>query len=641
MSTLGVVAVLWSGADPETYVPTIRSLLADDRDLVITVGGADKTLLRARAALLHSFGARVDPAPLPDLVEAATELGHVLLALRPILIAPGTLRRGAEVLADPRVATLSFWCNDASYMSFPHRNTPSSHQIEALDEVLVNERLRSQLPALEVVPVPAAVGPVGLLGQAALSALGGLDLVDDAEVDASIFLHSMAAQRRAFVCLLDPSTYVAAPFDLSPPAVDVSADPVARERAVSRAPAALAVVDRDRNSISSPLALAHGAARAKVMGVRVLIDGTCLGPKEMGTQVQTLSLVRALAQHQDVASIEVTHAAEVPAYAAGTLGLAKVRAIRVRDDRDVGAAGTADVAHRPFQPDRVLDEAWRQVAARTVVTVQDLIAYRTGAYHVGPAEWLSYRDGLWASVSRADGTVAFSKDVCREIQLERLPVPSERLFVVECGTDHLAGDEPSEAPLLALGAVGPASRFVLVVGANYAHKNRDLAIGAVRILRDRGFKDLGLVLVGAAVPFGSSRVEEAVAHGSQQDEWCVSIPDVPSAQRNWLLRHAELVLYPTTAEGFGLVPFEAAHFGTPVVTVPFGPLAEVVPDSPVSAADWDPRSLADATAELLGDPRLVEAQVAATLRAGESYTWHRTAAGLVEVYRQVLAYQRR
>ena len=72
------------------------------------------------------------------------------------------------------------------------------------------------------------------------------------------------------------------------------------------------------------------------------------------------------------------------------------------------------------------------------------------------------------------------------------------------------------------------------------------------------------------------------------------IPDVSSAERNWLLKHAELVLYPTSAEGFGLVPHEAAAFGTPTVMVPFGPLGERLPDLPVAPQDWETKTLADA-----------------------------------------------
>ena len=134
---------------------------------------------------------------------------------------------------------------------------------------------------------------------------------------------------------------------------------------------------------------------------------------------------------------------------------------------------------------------------------------------------------------------------------------------------------------------------------------------------------------------GSSRELEAEARAG--DQRVVVLPDVSSGERNWLLRHAAVVLYPTSGEGFGLVPFEAARFGTPTAFVSFGPLAELAGELPVQAEDWSPAALAGAAAHLLADPDLARAQVEATLAAGDRYTWDRTAAVLAEAYRGLLA----
>jgi hypothetical protein len=57
----------------------------------------------------------------------------------------------------------------------------------------------------------------------------------------------------------------------------------------------------------------------------------------------------------------------------------------------------------------------------------------------------------------------------------------------------------------------------------------------------------------------------------------ICLGPVSTADRDYLLKNAELVIYPTTAEGFGLVPFEAAAFGTPTLFTRFGPLREMLP----------------------------------------------------------------
>ena len=106
------------------------------------------------------------------------------------------------------------------------------------------------------------------------------------------------------------------------------------------------------------------------------------------------------------------------------------------------------------------------------------------------------------------------------------------------------------------------------------------------------------------------------------------VPDVSSEERNWLLRHASVVLYLTSAEGFGLVPHEAAAFGTPTVFVPFGPLGERFPDLPAAPADWSLEELAKATDMLLRDPALARQQIEAIARDTERYDWEHTAAGV-------------
>jgi glycosyltransferase involved in cell wall biosynthesis len=247
---------------------------------------------------------------------------------------------------------------------------------------------------------------------------------------------------------------------------------------------------------------------------------------------------------------------------------------------------------------------------------------------------MRYRRGISQSVKRADGVVVISHDVASDLRRERLPLVAERTFVVENGTDHLSGAESEEFPAELMARGWAARDFLVVLGANYSHKNRDLAVRVFRRLREQN-PSLGLVLAGVAVAEGSSRVLEAIE--LRDTEGVVTLPDVTSEERNWLLRHAAICLYPTSNEGFGLVPFEAARFGTPTVFTRVGPRAEVLDGVPVVANSWDPDELAANCQRLLDDPQLASEQVTATLKCGSRYTWDETAAGLVRAYRELLA----
>ena len=628
----GTVAVVFSGGSAGDYVPTVASLRRAHPGLDVVVGTPAPT----DAAPLTALGALVEPAgSVSELVNRVwtQRRCHVLVVTDTAVFPSGALDLAWPVLdADMRIATVSFLCNAAAFLSFPHRNRAVSHQVESFDEESITRLLRTTRPVQVPAPIPFAAGPAVLLSSFALSAVGALAEVGEHRASVALADFSLRARRKGFLDVLEPSTFVARPYDLGP-LLDPWFNGDEHGWLLDRHPFFASLLDEQSTSEHSALATVHTASRAKVLGLRVLVDGSCLGPKEMGTQVQTSSLVGALTRRPDVERVCVSLATHVPAYAAEILSHPKVDARFVADD-DVSGFGRVDVGHRPFQPVGTLHPSWFKVAARTVVTIQDLTSYHVGIYHGSADEWMAHRDAMRQVAGEVDGVVAISHDVRQHLRLERLPIDPERVSVVENGTDHLRGDESESVPqeLLARGFV--AGEFALVLGTNYAHKNRDVAIEVVAELRRRGQK-LALVMAGAAVPYGSSRVQEA-QHAAGLDD-VYAIPDVTSEERNWLLHHAAVVLYPTSAEGFGLVPYEAARFGTPTILVPFGPLGEVVGDLPVKAVDWSPDSLADATQEVLGDPETARRQVAAALRSGSDFTWDATAAKLVEVYRSLLA----
>ncbi|MGI8684161.1 MAG: glycosyltransferase [Acidimicrobiales bacterium] len=628
----GVAAAVFVEGCADDYAPTVASLLRAHAGIDVVVGAPDP----ADAASLAALGATVEAAA--SASELVTRVWderrcHVLAVTDTAVFPTAVLEPALAVLdADMRVATVSFFCNAAAFLSFPHRNTAVSHQVESFDEESITRILRTTEPEQVPAPIPFAAGPAVLLSSFALSAVGALSDVGDLRPAVALADFSLRARRRGFLDVVDPSTFVSRPYDLGPLQDPWMSGPE-HHWLVDHHPFFASILDEQSNSDDSALATVHAASRAKVLGLRVLVDGSCLGPKEMGTQVQTSSLLGALTRRADVERVCVSLATTIPAYAAEILAHPKVDA-RFVADWDVSGFGHVDIGHRPFQPVGTLHPSWFKVAARTAITIQDLTSYHVGIYHASAERWMTHRDAMRQVAGQVDGVVAISHDVRQHLRLERLPIESERISVVENGTDHLRGDESESVPqeLLARGFL--AGEFALVLGTNYAHKNRDLAVEVVRELRRRGRK-LALVMAGAAVPYGSSRVQEAQRGGGEQEIY--AIPDVTSEERNWLLHHAALVLYPTSAEGFGLVPYEAARFGTPTVMVPFGPLGEVVGDLPVQAVDWSPDSLADAAEVVLGDPETARRQVAVALRSGQDFTWDATAAKLVEVYRALLA----
>lgn len=568
------------------------------------------------------------------------ELEAILIATAPVLVPPLLLEHAlAWVREDPRIATVSFLSNAAGYLSFPYRNTPVAHLLQGHDEVTLTGRLRGIAPHAERVPLPICCGSVILVNRAVIGTVGGFDPALDARPRESIAELALRASRRGFFHQLDTGTFVTAQWFNGFPSIEACDESEARHRLHTLEPSFPWLYDAQKTALNSPLAIAMDVARSKVLGLRILIDGSCLGPMEMGTQVQTVELIKALVNRSDVSTvgIAVPHG-KLPAYAAELLHSVKVRLYDAHDLQFEGA-DEADIIHRPFQPDRPIPWGrWRALAKRIVVTLQDLIAYKIGAYHMSGDGWLSYRQNIAEACKQADGIVAISDDTRASIQEERLNVAAERVFTIKNGSNHLGQQSAEETPFALVEREMVASRFILVLGATYAHKNRDLAILVWQELRRRGHK-IALVMAGALVPKGSSQLDEARARKAG-DDLLITMPDVSSGAKTWLLRHASVVLYPTSAEGFGLVPFEAAAMGTPTAYVSFGPLRELI-DGDYLPREWSVTAMADYAEKLLTDRAAAEANIREILRRGTDLTWDITAKGLVDVYRTMLAHPSR
>jgi glycosyltransferase involved in cell wall biosynthesis len=628
-------AFAWVRADVDTWLPAIARLLeAPDCERVLVAVGPTRSLDRLpgddRLEIISAGSFADTVGSLPEAVR-----GPVLLMTSPVLVPEAGLGTAIEAMdGDARVVSVSFLSNAAGHLSFPHKNKPTQYSLEGHDETTLTRLLRSTEPGLDPVPIAAPAGAATLVSRDCLVMTRGPDDLFAGSPEAAVVEMVMRAQRRGLRAVLDPSTYVTRLWEGDHWGTPPMNDETVRSRLYSLHPTVLKLHDVQKRRPDSPLGLAMATARAKVRGLRILIDASCLGPIENGTQVQTLALVEALARRDDVKSIGVGIHGSVPRYAERVLGHSKVRVVTMSRQR-FPEGERADVLHRPFQPGGGLPWMnWRRSADRVLVTLQDLIAYSVGAYHDRPKAWMRYRRGIQQSVRQADGLIVISHDVAGDLRRERLPIVTERTFVVENGTDHLAGDEADAFPTELLARGWAARDFLVVLGANYSHKNRDIAIRVHKLLREQN-PSLGLVLAGVAVAEGSSRVVESIE--LRDTSGVVTLPDVTSEERNWLLRHASICLYPTSNEGFGLVPFEAARFGTPTVFTRVGPLAEVLDGVPVVASGWDPEELAACCQRILDDPQLATEQVTATLKCGSRYTWDETAARLVRAYRELLA----
>jgi glycosyltransferase involved in cell wall biosynthesis len=111
---------------------------------------------------------------------------------------------------------------------------------------------------------------------------------------------------------------------------------------------------------------------------------------------------------------------------------------------------------------------------------------------------------------------------------------------------------------------------------------------------------------------------------------------VPTEELPWWYRAAELFVYPSLFEGFGLPVLEAMACGTPTITSNASSLPEVAGDAALLIDPEDAEGLAGAMAHVLAEPEVAAKMRAAGLRQAARFSWARTAEQTAAVYRTVL-----
>lgn len=382
---------------------------------------------------------------------------------------------------------------------------------------------------------------------------------------------------------------------------------------------------------TSAIAALVDSYRARNARLTVAVACDRMGPHETGGQVASVSWIAALAQRPDVAEVLLCDlpTGELPAYASALSGLPRV-ASRGSE------ALLADIYWRPFQPDpQTMLSADRRNGRRMVTTYLDLIEYANAQYHPDAQTWYRRRRQLRRYSRQVDAITTISRDVLEHLELEVPGLELERCFVTPLGVDHLAGSSAVALPSECADLAGPdRPPFLLVLGNDFQHKNRDLAIAAWGRL-DPG-TDVDLVLAGLHVGPSSSATAESVALAgiSQAPGRIVQLDHVSPQAKSWLLANAAVVLYPSSAEGFGFVPHEAAQLGTPTLFTRFGPLQEFLPDG---VPGWLVEDYTAAIQELLGDSRLARSVAEGIAATGAELTWARAADRLVAAFRSALA----
>lgn len=272
------------------------------------------------------------------------------------------------------------------------------------------------------------------------------------------------------------------------------------------------------------------------------------------------------------------------------------------------------------------------VTGKKVTTVHDMafLAYpETVAKRT--RRWLG--KNLRKYCCRADVIITVSEFSKQEI-CRYMDVPLEKIEVIYNGVDLVhyrpRGQEEIQEVQKRLNIPG---KYILYLGTLEPRKNIENLIRAYRILKKGMTYAPRLVLAGKKGWMYDSIFELIKDYGLVHDvvfTGYVDETDVPA-----LLSGAEMFVFPSLYEGFGIPPLEAMACGTPVITSDTSSLPEVVGDAGIMVPPYDVDALFRAMISLLEDTEQKERLVSEGYKQAARFTWEASARKMFEVYKKI------
>lgn len=277
--------------------------------------------------------------------------------------------------------------------------------------------------------------------------------------------------------------------------------------------------------------------------------------------------------------------------------------------------------------------AWR---GPSVVTVLDM-SFQLFPERFRPWNRLYLRLLTGVTVRRASRIIAISSNTRQDV-VRLLGVAETKVDVVPCGVDSsfrpLSQDQQDAFRLIR----GLPGRYMLFLGTLEPRKNICRLLEAYHLLRVEWPCGKGpppsLVIAGARGWY-FAEIEKTVERLGLRSEVRL-VGYLPPEELPLWYASAELFVYPSLYEGFGLPVLEAMACGTAVITSNRSSLPEVSGDAGVLVNPESVSEIAHAMRNLLTQPDTRHELERCGLARAAHFSWDRTARDTIAVYERAL-----
>jgi glycosyltransferase involved in cell wall biosynthesis len=237
---------------------------------------------------------------------------------------------------------------------------------------------------------------------------------------------------------------------------------------------------------------------------------------------------------------------------------------------------------------------------------------------------------LSLGIKKADYLLCISRVLLNEVA-ERFKFPEARLRVSYMGVGPEFFPTDKQTAKETLGEKhGIKYPFALFIGQQQERKNIFRAIEAYAHFKKRTGAETRLLIVGREADHAGPIYDAIKAHGML--DHVTRLRYIPFLDLPILYNAADMLLFPSLWEGFGLPIIESMACGTPVVTSRATCLPEIAGDAAIVADPYSSEEIGDGMVRIHTEPDLRQTLITRGLERAKLFTWERCAESTLEVY---------
>jgi len=278
--------------------------------------------------------------------------------------------------------------------------------------------------------------------------------------------------------------------------------------------------------------------------------------------------------------------------------------------------------------------------SRAIVTIHDIIHLLYPQFLPNRVALVYARVMIRRALARADRIITVSYNSKRDL-VDYFGITPSRVDVIYNGvSSRFRPNVPFEERARVARKYGLRPPYLLFLGGEKPHKNVQNVVRAfAEARRDRPDLPHLLALAGP-MPKNSARIDALIAAldvgAAIARPGLIEEDDLPG-----LFAGADVLLYPTLYEGFGLPVVEAMACGTPVLTSSTSALQEIAGGYAYLVDPLDVDAIARGIVALATDPKVRADFVELGKKRALDFSWDKAAERTLEVYGEALARGRR